>query len=318
MKKSWKIVFIVLASLIGLLVITIFAVSEGMVRYALQPKNGIRNKDLSREIAYMDDFYKTGEWFRDLEARGLMKDTVILDFTGKNKLQGYLCPAETPSKRTAVIAHGYTSSAIGMTHIARMFRDSLGFNIVLPTHYGHYRSEGNHAQMGWFDRFNFEKWSALGHEYFKDTLQVYQGISMGGATVMMASGDELPEYVRGIVEDCGYTDVWEEFAHVMKGMHLPKIVLTVSDWITRVRWGWGFKEASSLDQLKKSTLPILFIHGDNDNFVPTWMVYPCYEAKTEGYKELWLAPGTTHGMAYMDYPAEYTEKVRVFLEEHVY
>ncbi len=318
MKKSRKVIIIVLACICGLLVFADLFVGAYMVRYALRPKNGIRDKEIAREVAYMYDYFHTGDWFRGLQARGLMKDTTIIDYSGKYKLQGYFCPAETPSKRTAIIAHGYTSSPLCMTHIARMFRDSLGFNVVIPTHFGHYRSEGNHAQMGWFDRLNFEKWSALGHEIFGDTLQVYHGISMGGATVMMASGDELPSYVKGIVEDCGYTDVWEEFAHVKKSMHLPDIILATADVMVKLRWGWGFREASSVKQLQKSTLPILFIHGDNDDFVPTEMVYRNYEAKTQGYKELWLAPGSRHGEAFRDHPAEYTAKVREFLNGHVY
>ena len=73
-----------------------------------------------------------------------------------------------------------------------------------------------------------------------------------------------------------------------------------------------------MKQLQKSTLPILFVHGDNDDFVPTEMVYRNYEAKTQGYKELWLAPGSRHGEAFRDHPAEYTEKVREFLNGHVY
>ena len=88
--------------------------------------------------------------------------------------------------------------------------------------------------------------------------------------------------------------------------------------MTKVRYGWGFKEASSLDQLAKSTVPMLFIHGDADDFVPTEMAYRCYEAKQQGYKELWLAPGSKHGLSYVDHPAEYTAVVRAFLERHVY
>ena len=134
MKKSWKIVLIVLGCIVVLQFAVCLVISEQLVKYSLQPERGVRNKDLSGEKAWMDTIFRTTAWFEDLQERGLMRDTMILDYRGKSMLQGYYCPAEQPSKRTAVIAHGYTSSALGMTHIARMFRDSLGFNIVLPTH----------------------------------------------------------------------------------------------------------------------------------------------------------------------------------------
>ena len=67
-----------------------------MVRYALRPKSGIRDKEIAREVVYMYDYFHTGDWFRGLQARGLMKDTTIIDYSGKYKLQGYFCPAETP------------------------------------------------------------------------------------------------------------------------------------------------------------------------------------------------------------------------------
>ncbi len=318
MKKRWKIVLIVFAVVCALQFVACLVMSEQLVKFGLQPERGVRNKDLAPELDWMENIFHTTDWFNELVDAGLMRDTCILDFKGENKLQGYYCPAAEPSKRTAIIAHGYTSSALGMTHIARMFRDSLGFNVVLPTHYAHFGSEGDAVQMGWFDRLNFEKWSALGHKIFGDTLQVYHGISMGGATVMMASGDDLPPYVRGIIEDCGYTSVWDQFLLSVKGMHLSPVILAMGGLMTRVRWGWGFKEASSLKQLEKSTVPMLFIHGDSDDFVPTEMVYRCYDAKKNGYKEMWLGPGSKHGASFTDHPAEYTAVVRKFLEQHVF
>ena len=317
-KKSSKILLIIVCSLLFLTVLADLLVSNYMVGYALRPSSAVGNKDLSGEIKWMKEYYHTWDWFEDLRERGLMKDTTILDYRGETKIQGYFCPAEPASKRTAVIMHGYASSPLSMTHIARMFRDSLGFNVVLPGQYAHRLSEGEAIQMGWLDRFNLEKWSAMAHDIFADTLQVYHGISMGGATVMMASGDDLPEYVRGIIEDCGYTTVWEQFTLSLRQMHLPMVVLWTADKITRLRYGWGYKEASSLKQLEKSTLPMRFIHGDTDDFVPTEMVYRNYEAKKQGYKEIWLGENAAHGESYMKNSAKYTQKVREFLTEHVY
>ena len=68
-----------------------------------------------------------------------------------------------------------------------------------------------------------------------------------------------------------------------------------------------------MKQLEKSERPVLFIHGEKDDFVPTEHVYKNYEAKTKGYKELWIAPDSKHAMSYKDHPQEYTQHVRDFL-----
>lgn len=132
----------------------------------------------------------------------------------------------------------------------------------------------------------------IANEIFGDSTQmVVHGISMGGATTMMVSGEKQQPYVKCFVEDCGYTSVWDEFSHELKSsFHLPAFPLMyTTSWLCEKKYGWNFKEASSLKQVEKCELPMLFIHGDKDTYVPTWMVYPLYEAKPEP-KELWIVP----------------------------
>ena len=134
---------------------------------------------------------------------------------------------------------------------------------------------------------------------------------------MMVSGEPTPDYVKAFIEDAGYSSVWEMFKDQLKEQFgLPAFpVLYGADLVCRMRFGWGFREASSLKQLAKCKKPMLFIHGDSDDFVPTWMMMPCYEAKTEGYKDYWLAPGSIHVFASIDHPAEYCRRTRAFLEK---
>ena len=153
---------------------------------------------------------------------------------------------------------------------------------------------------------------------------VAHGISMGAATTMMVSGEvEHGQYqqpfIKCFVEDCGYTSVWDEFRGELKAQfNLPAFpLLHTANWLCRQEYGWDFLEASALEQVKKCTLPMLFIHGDADTFVPTWMVYPLYEAKPEP-KELWIVPGATHAMSYKDYPQEYTEHVKKFVGKYIH
>lgn len=297
-----------------------------MVKYALLPEEhgndlvGDRAKWEERIPGIMD-------WYDSLHVAGVFKDTVITGRGGYSlhavyapsapvKCNGVCsrCSLSEP-RGTAVLVHGYTDNHLCMMHLARMYRDDLGFNVLVLDHHFHGMSEGEAIQMGWLDRFDVEKWIEVAHDIFQDDLMIVHGVSMGGACTMMVSGDELPDYVRGFVDDCGYSSVWDQFAKELKeSFHLPPFpILTSANIVCRHRYGWDFKEASSLDQLAKCTRPMLFIHGDSDDFVLTSDVYRNYEAKTQGYKDIWVVPDTDHANSYKNHPQEYTDKVRGFI-----
>ena len=202
------------------------------------------------------------------------------------------------------------------------------------------RGEGAEIQMGWLDRLDVLQWTATADELFgrnnetvtagdstrmrsSGTEMVVHGISMGAATTMMVSGEvehgiHQQPFIKCFVEDCGYTSVWDEFRGELKVQYgLPAFpLLHVASRLCKQEYGWDFREASALEQVRKCTLPMLFIHGDADSYVPTWMVYPLYEAKPEP-KELWIVPGSAHAMSYKDYPQEYTEHVKKFVGKYI-
>ncbi|MBO4476633.1 MAG: alpha/beta hydrolase [Bacteroidales bacterium] len=255
-------------------------------------------------------------WYDSLKTIGLLKDTTIVGFNDK-KVHACYVPAADPanSQGTAIVIHGYSDNHLVFLYLVRMYRDEFNYNVLFPDLQYHGYSEGDHAQMGWNDRLDIEKWIPVAHDIFKDDFMVLHGVSMGGATVMMTSGDDLPEYVRAFVEDCGYSSVVAQFNNNRKQSFafIPPDVLQSASLVTRKKYGWGFWEASSLKQLAKCDRPMLFIHGDADDFVPTSHVYKNYEAKVNGYKELWIAPGAVHANAYAKHPQEYTQRVRDFL-----
>ena len=115
------------------------------------------------------------------------------------------------------------------------------------------------------------------------------GVSMGAATVMMTSGEKLPDNVKAIVEDCGYSTVNQELQYQLKELfNLPSFPLVnVTSGITKLRAGYFFGEASAVKQLQKNHLPMLFIHGENDTFVPFSMLDEVYNA-TQGPKEKYV------------------------------
>ena len=217
--------------------------------------------------------------------RGL-RDTVIVG-DGGERLHAVYAAAPEPTDRTAVIVHGYTDNAVRMLMIGYLYNHDLGYNILLPDLHYHGESEGRAIRMGWKDRLDVLRWMDVANGLFGGrTRMVVHGISMGGRDDDDGLGEPQRPYVKCFVEDCGYTSVWDEFRKELREQFsLPAFpLLYTASWLCDLKYGWSFREASALRQVAKCELPMLFIHGDADDFVPTRMVYPLYEAKP-GEKE---------------------------------
>ena len=167
-------------------------------------------------------------------------------------------------------------------------------------------------QMGWLDRKDILYWMQV----FQTDTMVVHGISRGGAATMMVAGEDVPQGISDIrfVADCGYTSAWDEFAGQLKEQFgLPSFPLMyTTSMLCQLRYGWNFREASSLRQTRKVKVPMLFIHGDADTFVPTAMVHELYDAKPDP-KELWIASGAIHAFSYKEHKSEYIERVKSFV-----
>ena len=292
-------------------------VGRYMCNYSLLPAE--HGNDLEGDRAKTESRYPgIIAWYDSLHKSGVFRDTTLIGENGY-RLHAVFAPACRPveAEGTAVVVHGYTDNHICFLNLVRMYRDSLNYNVMVPDLHYHGLSEGRAVQMGWLDRLDVRRWGEMAHAIWGDDFLVVHGVSMGAATTMMLSGEDLPPYFRAFVEDCGYTSVWDQFSHNLKDMfHLPAFpVLNSASTVCKHRYGWSFKEASAVKQLAMCKQPMLFIHGDQDDFVPTAFVYKNYEAKTQGYKELWLAPGSAHAMAYKDHPVAYVAHVRAFLEK---
>ena len=308
-------------TLITLLIVAAVLMGAGfyMLDYALKPEGlETRSRHISDTYSYLyEDYPEMYFWIDSLRSKA-MRDTFIVSERGE-RLHAFYVRAAQPTGKTAVIVHGYTDNAVRMLPIGYMYNHQLGYNILLPDLHAHGQSEGDAVQMGWLDRLDVLQWMDTANKLFGDsTRMVVHGISMGAATTMMVSGETLPPYVKCFVEDCGYTSVWDEFKGELKNQFgLPAFpLLYVASWLCDVKYGWSFHEASALEQVKKCALPMLFIHGDADDFVPTWMVHPLYEAKPQP-KELWLVPEAAHAVSYKENKMEYTRRVQDFVEKYI-
>lgn len=235
------------------------------------------------------------------------------------RLHAYYLPAKMPAPATVIIAHGYSGQAGKMGNLAQMYRETLGFNVLLPDARGHGRSEGSYIGFGWLERKDYIDWiHQIIAQNGKQSEIVLHGVSMGAATVMMASGEELPPQVKAIIEDCGYTSVKEQLAYQLGRMYkLPSFpLLHTTSLVTKLRAGYFFGEASAIKQVRKSKTPILFIHGDADLFVPFEMVNTLFE-NGPAEKELLIVPGAGHGLARQADPERYDMAVSRFLGKYM-
>lgn len=314
-----KKLLITLGASLALLLGIVTAASFYLVDYALVSAERERNSDLAQ---IEKRFPELKSWVDSLQAVGALRDTfVVMPTTGK-RAHALFVRSPRAKGRTAVLVHGYCDNATRMLPIARIYNCELGANVLLPDLYAHGQSDGDAIQMGWKDRLDVLHWISLAPELFRteaDSMRlVVHGISMGAATTMCVSGEQTPQYVKCFVEDCGYTSVWDEFSNETSArFSLPDFPLMyTASWLVQVKYGWNFNEASPLKQVAKCQKPMLFIHGDNDTFVPTWMVYPLYEAKPQP-KALWIAHGSKHADAYGDYKEEYTHRVLEFVKKYM-
>lgn len=297
--------------------LAIFGISYGIVHWGLSP-SAYNEKDT---YSYMYSEYPyLKQWVRRLNANEQLCETTLLT-PDSLYLHAYYIPADRPTPNTAIVIHGHKNSAVGMLHIAYMYSHNLHFNVLLPDLRAHGHSEGDHIGMGWQDRNDIQLWIREAPRLFSQSEPriVVHGISMGAATTMMLAGDRTPDNVLCFVEDCGYTSVWDAFSYVAAHrFHIPKFpFMYLANAISKWKYGLDFKEASSVNQLKKAEKPMLFIHGTNDHYVPTEMVHTLYMAKPCN-KSIWEAPNSRHARSYHDHPKEYTSQVAAFVNSYFY
>lgn len=312
-KKFWIILISVI--LVIVLGITAFA-GNYLVNYALAI-------DDSGRIGSMGDEPYTG--IQDTQAQKeydswVQNVSIAKWHTTSNddlKLTAFYYPGTAESHTYVLAVHGYTVDHRDIAPAIKPFADK-GYHVVAPDQRGRGESEGNYLSMGWHEKDDVLLWIDKILEQDKQAQIILYGESMGAATVMMASGEKLPSQVKAVIEDCGYTSAYAMFKDQLKERFgLPEIpFLPSARLISQIRLGFDFQDASALDQLKKATLPILFIHGGADDYVPTYMGKELYESY-KGKKELLIIDDAGHGQSADKDPQTYYTAVFTFLDKYI-
>lgn len=182
--------------------------------------------------------------------------------------------------KAVICFHGYTSQGMNdYSSLSRYYLDH-GFRVLLIDERAHGQSEGTYIGFGTMDRLDGMEWIRWMIEKIGDDAQIMlHGNSMGGATVCMIGGMELPSQVKGIVSDCAFTSAKDVFTHVLHSMyHLPAFpMIQIADRVNRRNAGYGLDDCNAAREVRKAKVPYLFIHGEKDVFVPCWMCEEIYK-----------------------------------------
>ncbi|MDW0116690.1 alpha/beta hydrolase [Sporosarcina thermotolerans] len=316
-KINWKKLLVLFAA-----VFLVIQVAGSFFFYELAIKRGPKeflqgNADLEVSEKSMD-LYLNGDWLKWVKAQKF--ETLHLTSRDGLQLTGYYLPASKPTNKLVVLTHGYLGHAKQMGLFGQFYHNELDYNIFMPDARGHGKSEGNYYGFGWHDRLDVIDWTNLLVQKLGPKTEIaYHGLSMGAATVLMASGEkEIPRQVKAIVADSPYQSVYQLFTYQMNRMfHLPAFpLLDGTSALTKIRAGYSFREASALKEVKKASVPIFYIHGMSDSFVPTEMAEELYE-ETSSDAEIFLVPNANHGEAYALSGETYKVKVHHFLDRYL-
>lgn len=203
-------------------------------------------------------------------------------------------------KKIVICFHGYTSQGmsdyVGLSDYYRR----QGFSMLLVDERAHGDSEGEYIGFGCLDRIDALMWiDWVLQQCGEETQILLHGTSMGGATVLMSSGLALPEQVKGIISDCGFTSAKEVFTHVLHSMyHLPAFpMIQIASLVNKKKAGYGLDECNAAKEVQKAEVPILLIHGDADTFVPCSMCEKIYE-NCASDKKMLIVKGAAHAESY--------------------
>lgn len=252
------------------------------------------------------------EWMKEVRAMP-HEDFFITSFDGL-KLHGRFYEY-APGAPIELMFHGYRGSGDRdlCGGVQRCFL--LGRSCLIVDQRGSGSSEGNVITFGIKEHRDCLSWvDFLVAHFGKEVKILLTGISMGATTVLMAAGTPLPEQVKGVLADCGFSSAKAIICKVIRQMKLPpKLLYPFVRLGARIFGGFDPESLSAVGALKHATVPVIFFHGRDDDFVPAQMSQENYDA-CAGKKRLVTVPGAGHGMCYLIDPNGYLQALREFFD----
>lgn len=247
-----------------------------------------------------------------LRRRGLQRWQITAD-DGVTLTAHFLQTAD--ARGTVILLHGFRSEPEGDFGGAAALFSARGFHVLMPVQRAHAGSEGRYIGFGLLERYDVLAWTrTVTARYGPGHPIILYGVSMGATSVLMASALALPENVRGLIADCGYTSPKEMFRAVMqRDFSLPQEPLLAGISLVSTHLaGYRLDDASTLEALRKNERPVLFIHGRQDDLVPPEMTMDNFRA-CHAPKRLLIVDDACHAGSFFTAPECYLAAVDDFL-----
>ncbi len=304
---------------IGLATVASYAVTKSLVGMAMDRREPKIIEKSKKKISGSQDLAPVAERMTEAETRLKACNCETVEITSHDglKLTGHWYAGNNP-KRVIVAMHGWRSSWTKDFGIISEFWHENDCCVLYAEQRSQGDSEGEYMTFGLLERYDCLAWIQWAIQRTGGKLPVYlAGLSMGATTILMTAGFDLPENVKGIMADCGFTSPDAIWQHVMSNnLRLPYngIHALFADRMSKKKINLGSKEYSTVEAMKACRVPVLFVHGTDDHFVPIEMTYENYKA-CAAPKHLLVVPGAEHGMSYIINQPVYEESVFSFWRE---
>ena len=306
--QGWIIAFIVIGA-----VIFVFAAAL-IIGSIVATKKILGRVDSIRLKGEAGDYGVDKTWFDLDDIKANTEKLKLVAYDGTD-LVGLLIKHPDGAKRVAICQHGYTASPVSVQPYAKMFYDK-GYDVLLPYARAHWESGGKYVGMAWLDRFDTLRWvDRIIELYGRDVSIVMHGVSMGGATVVAASGMNPPPQVKCVIDDCGFASQYDEYSSQIEHIHLPnKLILLPLEMGVRMVQGYSIYDADIARLAANTKLPIMFIHCDRDTFVPYAQCIKLYDACGSDDKEFVTFENAAHAASYVSDKERYVKIVTEFVD----
>lgn len=255
-------------------------------------------------------------WLRTNEER---KDVYVRADDGLRLHAGFVASEDPGCHSYAVCIHGFGDTSESMGMYASVYHDRYGMNVLLPDLRGHGLSEGNYVGYGYFDRTDIICWIDWILERDADAVILLHGISMGAATALMTTGEKIPSQVRACISDSSYTSTEEILSYLYKkyaqGKGAPaSVMIPLVRAIALVRAEYDIRKAAPIRAVARSVTPTLFIHGEEDPYIPPAMMPRLFSAANCRKAFLWV-PKAGHVLSATEDPDTYWSRIAEFLRD---
>ncbi|MCH5584621.1 alpha/beta hydrolase [Shimazuella sp. AN120528] len=268
--------------------------------------------------------FTSEECFEVVEKRGLFtktqfeklsKQEIVIENKDGLKLHSYYIETNPLSKKVMILLHGYTRAYPMSMQFTELYIKH-GFNLLAIDHRAHGESEGKHTSYGYYEKYDIDSWVNWIREHIGvDTLIGLHGISLGGGTALEYL--HINQHAKFIIADCPYSDLAELIRYQIKHIYKAPtfIFYHTIGLLVKIFARFRLADVRPISAVANSDVPIFFIHGNRDHYIPAYMSKNLYEAKQRGLKRLYIAEGAGHGDAFRRNKKRYEEEVSTFLQE---